>query len=286
MYPPPMARPKKQDAPAAETGAPAASTSSPPNAAAEAFTKIEPELAALAAEELAPLPADFGATINVALAAAPRVLAYRDAIAEQLPRHPLALIDKLETYAQAAWYTHLLHSYASNGPEALKALVDEATKLREGLLIAAEALAHRNLLDADAVAHIRKGSGNADTAADLGALAALFKDSWGRVSSKTAVERHEIERAAELGPAVMVAIHAKKHAGKPVDTEGQRARAFTLLSHAYDAGRHALAYLRWKDGDAESIAPSLNKKKPGRKPGAKKEEETGAEEAAAEGGEA
>jgi hypothetical protein len=269
-----MARPKKQESPAADNGAPAAS--SPPNAAAEAFAKIEPELAALDAEALAPPPADFGASVNAALAAAPRILAHREEMAEQLPKHPIALVDKLETYAQAAWYAHLLHTYSSNGPEALKALVEEATKLREGLLIAAEALAHRNLLDADAVARIRKGSGTADTAGDLGALAALFKDSWGKVSAKTAVERTEIERAAELGPAVMVAMHARKHAGKPIDTEAQRARAFTLLANAYDACRQALAYLRWKEGDADAIAPSLTKKKPGRKPGAAKE--GGAEE--------
>ncbi|MFT3766595.1 MAG: hypothetical protein QM820_13940 [Minicystis sp.] len=273
-----MARPKKQDTPAASNGAPAAPSA--PNAAADAFTTIEPELAALPAEELAPLPADFGATINAVLAAVPRIHAHRDAIADQLPKHPIELVDKLETYAQGAWYAHLVHTYSSGGPEAAKALVEEGTKLRDGLLIAAEALAHRNLLDADAVAHIRKGTGNADLAADLTALANLFKESWGKVASKTAVERHEIDRAAELGPAVMVALHAKKHAAKSIDTEAQRTRAFTLLANAYDASRHALAYLRWKEGDADSIAPSLTKKKAGRKPGAKKEEEGAAEETA------
>lgn len=281
MYRAPMSRPKKQESQAADGGAPAAS---PPNAAADAFTRIEPELASVATESVAPLPADFGAAINVALAAAPRILEHRAEIAEQLPKHPIALVDKLESYAQAAWYAHLVHTYAADGPDALKALIDEATRLRESLLIAAEALAHRNLLDADAVAHVRKGSGNADTAGDLTALSALFKESWGKVSSKTAVERSEVERAAELGPAVLVALHAKKHAGKQVDTDAQRARAYTLLLGAYDACRHALAYLRWKEGDADSIAPSLTKKRPGRKPGVKKDEESSAEEApAAEG---
>jgi hypothetical protein len=182
----------------------------------------------------------------------------------------VALLDKLDTYAQAAWYAHLVHAYSSSSPEAAKALIEEATKVRDGLLIAAEALAHRNLLDADAVAQIRKSG---DLAGDLSALAAVFKESWGKVSSKTAVERPEIEHAAELGPAVLVALHAKKHAGKAVDTEAQRARAFTLLAVAYDACRRALAYLRWKEGDADAIAPSLTRKRPGRKPGSKKEDE-------------
>jgi hypothetical protein len=273
-----MARPRKQDTPAASNGA---ATTSPPNAAADAFTQVEPELAALAAADLVPLPEDIGGAINTALAAAARVREHRAALVEALPHHPAAHFDKLETYAQAAWYAHLAHTYASGSPESAKALVEEATKLREGLLIAAEALAHRSLLDADAVARIRKGSQNPDLAGDLGALANLFKESWGRVSSKTAVERHEIDRAAELGPAVLVAVHAKKH--KNVDTEDQRARAFTLLAGAYDGARRALTYLRWKEGDVDAIAPSLTKKRPGRKPGSKKGEEAGeAHEAAAD----
>ena len=250
--------------------------SSAPNAAADAFAKIQPELAGLTADDLAPPPGDFSAMVNAVLAAVPRIQAHHAAIAEQLPQHPIALVEKLESYAQAAQYAHLVHAYSSNGPEALKALADEATRLRDGMLIAAEALAHRNFLDAGAVANLRKNS--TDVAGDLSALAALFKGSWGKVASKTAVERHEVERAAELGPAMLVAQHASAQTGAPLDTEAQRARAFTLLTHAYDAARQALAYVRWKEGDAEAIAPSLTKKKPGRKPGGAKE--TAAEEAA------
>ncbi len=272
-----MARPKKQDTDASSSnGAPAHAA---PNAAADAFTKVEPELAALAAEALAPITIDLGAAVSSVLAAAPRIREHRDAIVEQLPHHPIGAVDKLETYAQAAWYAHLVHTYSSGSPESAKALIEEATRLREGLLIAAEALAHRALLDADAVARIRKGSGAGDLAADLGALTALFRDGWGKVSGKTAVEKHEIDRAAELGPAVLVATAAKKH--KNTDTEAQRARAFTLLVNAYDACRQALGYLRWKEGDLDTLAPSLFKKRPGRKPGKKDDE---AQEATTAGG--
>ena len=275
-----MARPKKQDTSAASTE-PAAPSA--PNAAAEAFAKVEPELASLAAEALAPVTIDLGAAVASVLAAAPRVREHREAIVEQLPHHPISAVDKLETYAQAAWYAHLLHSYSSSSPESAKALIEEAGRLREGLLIAAEALAHRALLDTDAVARLRKSSANPDLAGDLSALAALFRESWGKVSSKTAVEKGEIDRAAELGPAVLVATTARKH--KNTDTESQRARAFTLLVNAYDSCRQALAYLRWKEADADALAPSLFKKRPGRKPGSGKKEEEGGE-VVAEGSEA
>jgi hypothetical protein len=272
-----MSRPKKQDSDASSSnGAP---THSPPNAAADAFAKVEAELAALAPEAIAPVTIDPAAAVTAVLAAAPRIREHRSAIEEQLPKHPLQAIDQLEMYAQAAWYAHLVHAYSGTSPESAKALLEEATRLRDGLLIAAEALAHRAMLDVDTIARIRKGGG-ADLAGDLTLLASLFKDSWGKVSSKTAVERSEIDRAAELGPAVLVATAAKKH--KSTDTEGQRNRAFTLLLDAYDNARRAIGYLRWKEGDLDTIAPSLFKKRAGRKPGKKDDEaEVGAESAEA-----
>jgi hypothetical protein len=275
-----MARPKKQDAPSSTAAAPAAPNA--PNAAAEAFAKVEAELAALSAEELLPINLDISAAVTAVLSATPKIREHRAAIADELPQLPLASVDKLDTYALAAWYAHLAHTYAAQGPDAAKALIDEASKLREGLLIAAEALAHRGLLNADVVAKIRKGSGHVDTANDLVALAALFKSEWSKVSSKTAVEKSEIDRAEELGPAVMIAVAARKAGSKPGDSEGQRSRAFTLLANAYDDCRRALAYLRWKEEDADSIAPSLYKKKAGRKPGSGKK---GAEGEPAEAGE-
>jgi hypothetical protein len=266
-----MARPKKQESTTTTTSS--SSAPSAPNAAADAVAKIEPELAALTPEELAPITVDVSAAVTAVLSAAPKIREHRDEIVEQLPLHPIAQLDELETYAHGAWYAHLLHTYANGSPEAAKAMIEEAQKLREDLLVAAEALAHRGMLDADAVAAIRKGHGHADTAGDLTALAQLFSASWGKVSSKTAVEKTEIDRAAELGPAVMVAIAVRKSGAKSTDTDGQRTRAFALLARAYDGCRRAMAYLRWAEGDADSIAPSLFKKRAGRKPGSGKKEE-------------
>jgi hypothetical protein len=268
-----MPRPKKQDADTDGTSAVSAPAAGhapaghAPHAAADAFAKVEPELAAVPADALGDSTIDAAVALATVLAAAPRIREHRAAIEEQLPKHPLKGIDQLETYAHAAWYAHLVHAYASTSPEASKALVEEAGRLRDGLLIAAEALAHRALLDVDAVARIRKGGANPDLAGDLTALAGMFKEAWGKVSTKTAVERSEIDRAAELGPAVLVAAAAKKHKG--TDTEAQRAKALALLVDAYDGARRAIGYLRWKEGDLDVIAPSLHKKRPGRKPGKK-----------------
>ncbi len=281
-----MPRPKKQDTPTKETAPTSEAHDAAPaeagSSGAAALTKIEAELAALAPEQISPITIDVQAAVATVLAAAPRIHEHRAAIAAELPKMPIRWVDDLETYARAAWHAHLVETYASAGPDASKALIEEANKLREGLLIAAEALAHRNLLDADAVADVRRGSG--DMGADLSRLAALFSTSWGKVSAKTAVERHEIDRARELGPAVAVVESIQK---RPASAGGdQNARAFSLLSRAYDQCRRAIAYLRWAEGDMESIAPSIFRKKPGRKPGKREEGEPEADAAASASAEA
>ncbi|WP_437681947.1 hypothetical protein [Sorangium sp. So ce131] len=130
----------------------------------------------------------------------------------------------------------------------------------------AEALARRGLLDAETVAEIRAGQGHIDTANDLVALSALFGASWPEIAGKTAATEEEVKRAGEIGPQLLAALGVREHGKGPGPTEAadKRARAFALLVHAYDQTRRAVAYLRWNEGDAETIAPSLYKGRGGR----------------------
>jgi hypothetical protein len=202
-----------------------------PKEAAEAFAKIEAELDAVT--ELVPINVDIPRAVSIAVGAAPHLQALRPRVVADLPNHPIASLDKLMTYALGAWYAHLLVLPAATGEDAVKALVDEATPLREDLLVAAEALAHKKHLDATRVADIRRGHGHLGTANDLVALSALFSGAWERVENKTAVEWSDIERASRLGPELLVALGARNQPGLPAprdaDPADRRARAFTLL---------------------------------------------------------
>jgi hypothetical protein len=42
-----------------------------------------------------------------------------------------------------------------------------------------------------------------------------------------------------------------------IDAADRRQRAFSLFVKAYDQARRAIQYVRWQQGDADSIAPSL-----------------------------
>ncbi|WP_438000129.1 hypothetical protein WMF26_09900 [Sorangium sp. So ce185] len=237
-----------------------------PLKAATAFNEALPEIEALSADRLIAVNLDIPRVVSQVLGVLPGLLALRPDIAEQLQKHDVALLERLETYALAAWYAHLVWLSSGGTESALKPLVEEAVPLRENLLGDAEALARRGLLDAETVAEIRAGQGHIDTANDLVALSALFSGSWSEIAGKTAATEEEVNRAGELGPQLLAALGVREHGKGPGPTEAAdtRARAFALLVHAYDQTRRAIAYLRWNEGDADTIAPSLYKGRGGR----------------------
>jgi hypothetical protein len=251
--------------------------------AATAFMKLKPRLAQLRPEEVAAVSVEIPAAVSIALGAVVNLRPMRAAIAEELPKHPVAMLDELEDYALAVFYAHLL-SENQDGGESVKKLAEEGAPLREALLIGAEALAHRGLLDAQKVAEIRSGRGRQDLANDLAALGALFTSQWERVKTKTAVEEQEVRRAEELGTKMLLALAAKdtNGSGKGVDPADTLARAWTLLSTGYSACRRAAAYLRWEQGDVDDLAPPLTRKTPGRKPGSTSKAKGGGEAAASD----
>lgn len=106
------------------------------------------------------------------------------------------------------------------------------------------------------VAHIRSGQGSLDAASDLVALSALLLDHWDAIEGKRAVERKEIELAATRGPRLLVALGTRENE-KTASDVALEGGAFTPFVRAYDDDRRAVAYLRWKEGDADAIAPSL-----------------------------
>lgn len=244
-----------------------------PKQAAAAFALVQPELATVLPEEIPRITIDVGRAVSVALGALPHLRTLRSVMKTELPKHPVLLLDKLETYALAAWYAHLLVIPPAGDSTPVKKLLEEATPLRESLLIAAEALAHGGLVDAKRVAEIRSGQGYIDLASDLVALAALFLGSWEKLNQNTAVKLREVQRAAELGPELLTALGERGQAlsaPKAARAADQRLRAFALFVRAYDACQRAVAYLRWDEGDADTIAPSLFKGR-GRRPSSEPE---------------
>lgn len=230
--------------------------------ASASYQKVQPLLPKLKPEEVTPVQHDVQKTASAVLGVLPRAREFADAIAQHLPKVPAQLFDDLEHRAYAAWYAEMLFT-APRGEDVFKQMIEEASHLREALLVSAGPLVYKGLVEKEKVDAIRKGQGHLDKANDLQALGELYESIWPKIQGKTAVERPEWERALELGPQLVAAIGARQ-AGGPAskgepDLADTRARAFTLLQRAYEELRRALAYLRWYEDDFEEIAPALFK---------------------------
>ena len=244
------------------TSAPTPITSQAPDQqkAASAFAQLEPEINAVPESALIRINVDISRTVSLVLGAAPGIRSLRSRIVAECAGFPIEQLDKLENYAFAAWYTHLLAMPASSAMSPVQPLLEEAAPLREDMLVGAESLVHFGFFDAARVAEIRKGSGHVDIASDLVALAAMYDEKWGEVGSKTAVTREVVDRAAAVGAELIVALGARLQPnGEPLlagAAATRRARAFTLFMNAYNECRRVVSFLRWNEGDAEQIAPS------------------------------
>jgi transcriptional regulator with XRE-family HTH domain len=233
--------------------------------AAKAFAEVEPELDRLSMDMLRPVNIDIPYSVSVVLGLMPSLTELRAEIVKQLPHFPIEMLDRLDKYALATWYSHLLAQPPASPENPLKPLLEEGTKLRATMLSDAEALARRELVSAVTVAEIRSGSGNYDTANDLVALSALFNLDWDSIKNRTAATEAEVQRAGELGTAILVALGLAEQGtvNRPIAAE-RRKRAFTLFMRAYDQVQRAVTYLRWNEGDADDLAPSLYKGRGGR----------------------
>lgn len=231
-----------------------------------ALAAVKKEALALAAEDLATINVDIPLAVSISLGVIPHLAEHREQITVELPHFPIKRFDKLHKYTVAAYQAHILWMPPEVNENQVAALLSEASPLRGTLLSDAEALALRGLLDADAVAAIRAGKGNLDTANDLVALSQLLGANWNKIKGRTGATQEEVGRAATLGVEFLSALGVRDHGllTTPDTAADLRRRTFTLFVRAYDEVRRAITYLRWHEGDADVIIPSLYKGRGGR----------------------
>ncbi|MCU0686871.1 MAG: hypothetical protein MUF34_32265, partial [Polyangiaceae bacterium] len=185
----------------------------------------------------------------------------RGEIERQLPAHDMDSFDNLRGYALSLFFAHLMTQPSAELETRMQALLVEGGQRRAHLLGMAEALAPLGLVDAERVASIRRGSGHADTAEDLVALAQLFYERRAELEGKTPFTSVDIARAHTIGIELLDWLGRRKvgndGARAPGPYEEARLRAFRLLVRAYDATYAAVAYVRRREGDVDELMPSL-----------------------------
>jgi hypothetical protein len=173
----------------------------------------------------------------------------------------------LEDYALALRFAHAAFQTATLPPDDLTKLSEEALELRERLVADAKALSLHNLLDPRKLDSLKGANGIKNIAQDLEMLSQIMKASWPQIQGKSATVAEDLELASRISTRVtrIVGVREQGPAQVAAATE-QRQRVFTLTLRAYDEARSAIAYLRRREGDAESITPNLYTGKQRRRP--------------------
>jgi hypothetical protein len=224
----------------------------------EALNRVRAEMQGLDESQYLTVNLEILAATSTALGAMPEIKQLRAEIAEELPKFDLTQLDKVETYALAAMQAHTVYLGAYTAPECIPGLVEQAIAMRELLLTDATALAKRGLLSSAKLAELKGTNGHRNSASDLLTLANMFRANWQAIAPKTAVTEAELDRAEILGDQIITALGYKEQAPAILaDVAVERTQAYTLFMRAYDQLRKAVNYLRWDEGDADAIAPSL-----------------------------
>jgi hypothetical protein len=226
------------------------------------FKLVAPEIDAVPADDLTPMNVDVVVACCLVLEVEKRLHEYREKMA-RLDDFEVRHLDMLRHYAMAALflYASMLVVPPSSGSDTI---MQELMAIRARLLRWANPFADEGVFDAGVVARIREGTGHKDAALDVMALIMLFRAAWETVKSQCPVTEPELERGALVGAAAFASIGRREAqgAGAPVTSaEGMLRvrRAWTLVDRAYGQCRRAIGYIRFKDNDAESVAPNLRR---------------------------
>lgn len=226
--------------------------------ASEALARVKPQLATLSPEQLLQVNLDVQTAAATVLGSLPEIRAFRARIVKELPAFDVAAFDSLEDYVLALSAAQATFQTATAPSDDLEPLAAEGVRLREMLLAEARALALRGLVDKHKLDNLKGATSRMNIAQDLQALSTVLLDSWAKIQGKTPTTQEDLLTASRIGTRLTRLVGTRDQ-GPAVAAEAteQRLRAFTLMLRTYEEARAAIGYLRRREEDAESIAPSL-----------------------------
>lgn len=228
------------------------------SASKDAYARVKGDWEGLDSDQLLQVNLEPYFAAETVLGAWPKLKAYRDRIAKEIPSANISLIDKLQDYVLALRFVQSRYAMATKGPNNLEELVEEANKLCDILEADAKTLSLRGLFDPTKLAGLQGGNSYKALADDLEALAHELEAIYPSIRGKCATTPEDLKAAMQMSTR-LTRLRGEEHispAAVAALTE-ERQRAFTQVIKAYDEARAAIAFLRRREGDLEQIAPNL-----------------------------
>ncbi len=233
----------------------------------QAFEASRAAMEALDPKSLPHINVDIPASIITVLGCMPELKQLQPQLATLTAVDP-AVFDKCEQYAHALYHANRQYISASQPSAPVAEMTETLRGIREQLFSDAAALAKRGALDGERFKKLAGPNGSKNIALDVHVLVSMLRDNWSKIVGKTFVTLDELDRSEVMADRLIDALGEREQG--PVNVPAAsvaRHRAYALFVKAYDEARRVVSFLRWHEGDAENIAPSLYKgrnAKPGR----------------------
>lgn len=177
---------------------------------------------------------------------------------EAVPQIDMARVRKLHDYALALFHWQASAAYATSGSSELPAMLDKGIAIRDRTLTDLKALAGHGHLDPALLANFGGPAAYRKVAQDLSSLANLVHEHWSSIQGRSLITLEAIDEAGKLGQAMSEAVGLRdKTPTSKAFAAQQKVKAYTLFLRSYDEARRGLIFLRWHEGDADKILPSL-----------------------------
>jgi len=230
----------------------------PPPRYHEAFVRLLSDIRAVPESDFVSINIDIQSSVVTVIGAWPKIKALRPDVVQHLPTFDIKVMDGLESNALALGYSQAAYHKATQPLPSIAALVDEATKWREVLLNDVNSLISRGLVAPAALGELKGVNGYKNIGFDLLRLAIILQEDWASISDKIGVKRDELDLAQNVADRLLTAVGEREQAPAiAAAAVRDRQAAFSLFINAYDEVRTVIGYLRRKEGDVDSIAPSL-----------------------------
>ena len=226
-----------------------------------AYRRLLPALEAMPDEQVQIVNLDVMRTITTALGVLPEVRAF-EARLRALPEFDVRCFEELEERAFALFRAEVLHLATTEPEEPIEKLVELNLEARGQLLASLRSLTAHGVIQREVESYRAPQRGRLGLASHVGMLVVILREHWELAQGKTPLTLQRLEECDELQFQLMRALGLREQRANNVSrTTSIRMRAFTWLVRAYTEVRRAICYLRFHQGDADTIIPSLYEKR-------------------------
>jgi hypothetical protein len=185
-----------------------------------------------------------------------RVAKHREAFGARFGEQGLEIFDSLATVAYAAEQANIEYAGAESDSD-LSALHAQTIEDHALLVTDADALGNRRLMDRGRIDAGRSVLGYRTAVTSTLILVALMRERWEVIAGKTPLTLEELDKIEARAQRFLERLNEREQGASRLPALELRAGALSKLARTYGEVRRMLTYIRWWDGDADTIAPSL-----------------------------